>query len=208
MRLAEAGDYEEALDMSRRCIELCDAQSLPYWKGWAMVGEGAALLGLEQPERAEARLTEAAAHLATTGTGIDIGYVRAWRATALAELGRYDEARRDADGGRDHCFQSGQQLALPRLAYARGLVELLDDGADASAAEQWFGTALAEAHARGLRMDELRAATALARLRQQHGKPQAARELLVPIYGWFTEGFDCVGLKDAKALLDQLGTGR
>ena len=208
MRLADAGDYEEALAMSRRCIELCDAQSLPYWKGWAMVGEGAALLGLGQPERAELRLTEAAAQLATTGTGIDIGYLRAWRAIALAQLGRYDEARREADGGRDQCLQSGQQLALPRLAYARGVVELLDHGADESAAEQWFGIALAEAHARGLRMDELRAATALARLWQQQGKPQAARELLMPIYGWFTEGFDCAGLKDAKALLDQLDTGR
>ena len=208
MRLADAGDYEEALDMSRRCIELCDAQSLPYWKGWAMVGEGAALLGLGQPERAQARLAEAAARLAITGTRMDIGYLRAWRAIALAELGRYDEARREADQGRDQCLQSGQQPALPRLAYARGAVELLDHGADESAAEQWFGTALAEAHARGLRMDELRAATALARLWQQQGKPQAARELLVPIYGWFTEGFDCAGLKDAKALLDQLDTGR
>jgi len=208
MRLADLGDYEEALDMSRRCIELCDAQSLPYWKGWAMVGEGAALLGLGQPERAEVRLTEAAAQLATTGTRIDSGYLRAWRAIALAQLGRYDEARREADGGRDLCLQSGQQLALPRLAYARGVVELLDHGADEGAAEQWFGTALAEAHARGLRMDELCAATALARLWQQQGKPQAARELLLPIYGWFSEGFDCAGLKDAKALLDQLGTGR
>ena len=208
IRLADAGDYEEALDMSRRCIELCDAQSLPYWKAWAMVGEGAALLGLGQPERAEARLAEASARLAATGTRIDIGYLRAWRAIALAQLGRYDEARREADGGRDQCLQSGQQVALPRLACARGVVELLDHGADESAAEQWLGTALAEAHARGLRMDELRAATALARLWQQQGKPQAARELLVPIYGWFTEGFDCAGLKDAKALLDQLDTGR
>ena len=208
MRLADAGDYEEALDMSRRCIELCDAQSLPYWRGWALVGEGAALLGLGQPERAEVRLAEAAAQLATTGTRIDLGYLRSWRAIALAQLGRYDEARREADGGRDQCLQSGQQLALPRLAYARGVVELLDHGADEGAAEQWFGTALAEAHARGLRMDELRAATTLARLWQQQGKPQAARELLVPIYGWFTEGFDCADLKDAKALLDQLDTGR
>ena len=208
MRLADAGDYEEALDMSRRCIELCDAQSLPYWKGWAMVGEGAALLGLGQPERAEVRLAEAAAQLATTGTRIDIGYLRAWRAIALAQLGRHDEARREAAGGRELCLQSGQQLALPRLAHARGVVELLDPGADEGAAEQWFGTALAEAHARGLRMDELRAATALARLWQQQGKPHEARELLGPLYGWFTEGFDCADLKDARALLDALQAGR
>ena len=51
---------------------------------------------------------------------------------------------------------------------------------------------------------ELRAATSLARLWQQQGKRQEARDLLAPVYGWFTEGFDTADLKDAKALLDEL----
>jgi predicted ATPase len=51
---------------------------------------------------------------------------------------------------------------------------------------------------------ELRAATSLARLWQRQGKRAAAHELLAPIYGWFTEGFDTVDLQDAKALLDAL----
>ena len=50
---------------------------------------------------------------------------------------------------------------------------------------------------------ELRAATSLARLWRDQGKPAAARDLLAPIYGWFTEGFDTADLKDAKALLDR-----
>jgi predicted ATPase len=52
---------------------------------------------------------------------------------------------------------------------------------------------------------ELRAATSLARLWQSQGKRQEAYELLAPVYGWFTEGFDTADLKDAKALLQELG---
>jgi predicted ATPase len=51
---------------------------------------------------------------------------------------------------------------------------------------------------------ELRAAMSLARLWSDHGKRQQARDLLVPVYGWFTEGFDTTDLKQAKALLDEL----
>jgi len=50
----------------------------------------------------------------------------------------------------------------------------------------------------------LRAATSLARLWRDHGNRQQARELLAPVYGWFTEGFDTADLKQAKALLDEL----
>jgi predicted ATPase len=53
---------------------------------------------------------------------------------------------------------------------------------------------------------ELRAAMSMARLWRDQGKPQQARELLAPVYRWFTEGFDTRDLKDAKALLEQLAS--
>ena len=52
---------------------------------------------------------------------------------------------------------------------------------------------------------ELRGAMSLARLRRQQGRPHEAAALLAPILGWFTEGFDTPDLKDAKALLEELG---
>jgi predicted ATPase len=52
---------------------------------------------------------------------------------------------------------------------------------------------------------ELRAAVSLSRLWQQHGKRDEARELLAPLYGWFTEGFDTADLQEAKTLLEELG---
>jgi predicted ATPase len=56
-----------------------------------------------------------------------------------------------------------------------------------------------------LKLWELRAAASLARLRRDQGRHAEGRDLLAPVYGWFTEGFDTVDLKAAKALLDELG---
>ena len=71
-------------------------------------------------------------------------------------------------------------------------------------AEMYFERALVVAHAQRAKSWELRAAMSLARLWRDQGKRDEARDLLAPIYGWFTEGFETMDLKDAKALLDEL----
>jgi predicted ATPase len=73
-----------------------------------------------------------------------------------------------------------------------------------AAAEDSYRHALAVARRQSAKFWELRAALDLARLWRDQGRPQQARELLAPVYGWFTEGFDTLDLKDAKALLDEL----
>ena len=93
---------------------------------------------------------------------------------------------------------------MPWSLHARGIAELLDPYAEEGAAEQWFNAAIAEARSHDNRLMELRAANSLAGLWQSQGKRHEARELLAPIFGWFTEGFDTQDLKDAKALLDEL----
>jgi predicted ATPase len=75
---------------------------------------------------------------------------------------------------------------------------------DAPQAEAYFQQALAIARHQQAKSLELRAAMSLSRLWQGQGKHDAARELLAPIYGWFTEGFDTADLQEAKALLDEL----
>ena len=75
---------------------------------------------------------------------------------------------------------------------------------DPAKAEKSFRTALAVAREQGTRGYELRAATSLAQLWSEQGRRGEARDLLAPVYGWFTEGFDTQDLKEAKALLDQL----
>ena len=75
---------------------------------------------------------------------------------------------------------------------------------DPAKAEDSFRTALAIAREQGTRGYELRAAASLARLRRDQSRRAEAHDLLAPVYGWFTEGFDTQDLKEAKALLEEL----
>ena len=77
---------------------------------------------------------------------------------------------------------------------------------DAVKAEEYFERALAVAREQQAKSWELRAAMTLARLWRSQGKVQQARELLAPVYGWFTEGFDTRDLKEANALLEELAS--
>ena len=77
---------------------------------------------------------------------------------------------------------------------------------DATKAEQHFADALTIARQQQAKSLELRAAKSLASLWRDQGKVQQARELLAPVYGWFTEGFDTRDLKEAKALLEELAS--
>jgi predicted ATPase len=87
-----------------------------------------------------------------------------------------------------------------------GEIALLSPNPDTAGAQGYFEHALAVARRQTAKSWELRAATSMARLWRDQGKPQQAREVLAPAYGWFTEGFDTLDLKRAKRLLDELHT--
>jgi predicted ATPase len=85
-----------------------------------------------------------------------------------------------------------------------GEIALRSPEPDAAKAEAYFERALAVARQQQAKSLELRAATSMARLWRDRGKRDEARDLLAPIYGWFTEGFETLDLKEAKALIDAL----
>src|SRR6202043_1998356 len=85
-----------------------------------------------------------------------------------------------------------------------GEIALKSPQSDSAKAETYFEQALAVARAQQAKSWELRAAMSMARLWRDQGKRDDARNLLAPVYGWFTEGFDTLDLKEAKALLDAL----
>ena len=87
----------------------------------------------------------------------------------------------------------------------RGVLLLRQSGTPPAEAEAWFRRALDVARRQEAKSLELRAAMSLSRLWQQQGKCAEARDLLAPIYGWFTEGFDTADLQEAKTLLEELG---
>src|ERR1700687_2088044 len=85
-----------------------------------------------------------------------------------------------------------------------GELALIGAKPDAAKAEAYFERAMAVARKQQAKSWELRGAMSMARLWRDQGKPKQAREILAPVYGWFTEGFDTRDLQEAKALLDEL----
>jgi predicted ATPase len=87
-----------------------------------------------------------------------------------------------------------------------GEIALKSPELDTAKAEAYFEQALAIARQQQAKSWELRAAMSVARLWHDQGKVQQARDLLAPVYGWFTEGFDTLDLMEAKALLEELAS--
>jgi predicted ATPase len=85
-----------------------------------------------------------------------------------------------------------------------GEIALRSPERDVAKADAYFECALSVARQQQAKSWELRAATSLARLWRDQGKRNEALDLLTPVYGWFTEGFDTRDLREAKALLDEL----
>ena len=90
------------------------------------------------------------------------------------------------------------------IHHTAGEIALMLPERDAGKAQAYFERALAVARKQQAKSWELRAATSMARLWRDQGKRDEARDLLAPVYGWSTEGFDRLDLKEAKALLDEL----
>jgi predicted ATPase len=86
----------------------------------------------------------------------------------------------------------------------RGVLLLRQPGTPQAEAKDWLQRALDVARRQEAKSLELRAAMSLSRLWQQQGKQAEARELLAPVYAWFTEGFDTADLQEAKTLLEAL----
>jgi predicted ATPase len=183
-----------------RTLALAEKFDLPFFRWWGRYIMGwAKVQGPALPEGL-ALMEEAFPHIATEQHYKFFG-------AALAE------ARLDAGGVTDalalvdHAVNTGEGpasgLYVPEIHRLRG-VFLRSLGSPAEEIESALRTALEIAEEQGAFLLKLRAATSLARLWSDQGKVHQARELLAPVYGWFTEGFDTRDLKEAKALLDVL----
>ena len=125
-------------------------------------------------------------------------------ANAHAQLGQIDDAWRcigEAISTIEATKERWFEVEANRIA---GEIALMSPEPDAAKAEVYFERALAIARQQQAKSWELRAAMSMARLWREQGKRDEARNLLAPVYGWFTEGFDTLELKEAKALLEEL----
>ena len=125
-------------------------------------------------------------------------------ALAYAELGKLDDAWRRMCEALTLVEATKERWCEAEVNRIAGEIALKSPEPDAAKAEAYFEHALSVARKQQAKSWELRAAMSLARLWRDQGKVQQARELLAPVYGWFTEGFDTLDLKEAKALLNEL----
>jgi len=174
---------------------------------WELVGE--ILLGwqeaLQEPSVARGlqRMRQGIERLRAAGSNVWLPAYLLLLADVESRQGTQDEALRLLDEAEALIETQGQPICEAEIHRLRAAV-LLERRAAESLAEAGYVHALSIAQRQGARFWELRAAVSLARLWRDQGKRSAARDLLAPIYGWFTEGFDAPDLKDAKALLNEL----
>jgi predicted ATPase len=125
-------------------------------------------------------------------------------AEACGQAGQSAEGLRVLEEALEAVQTKEENLYESEVYRLKGELLLQQSAAQQGEAEGHMQQALAVARHQQAKSLELRAATSLARLWQQQGKRQEAYDLLAPIYGWFTEGFDTADLQDAKALLEEL----
>ena len=200
------GNYVAASAQADELIALADKKGALFWKAAGMMQRGVVLALTGKASNAIQTITAAIAARRSSGSTLGLPWQLSCLARAYAELDHWDDARRcigealtAAETTKERCFEAD----IHRTA---GEIILLSPDPDTTKAETYFDRALAVARQQQAKSLELRAATSLARLWRDQGKVQQARELLAPVYGWFTEGFDTRDLNEAKALLEELGT--
>jgi predicted ATPase len=192
-------EWPEALRAAEAALALSDELGIPTWTHMNAVMRGWALVALGD---AEAGLAQIRCSMGSDAPRWGFATVHAFYAEALHLAGRTEEALAILDDALPLMERRGEGLWQANAMALRG--DLLLARGLLSDAEVWYRAGLELARAQSARMWELRAATRLARLWQGQRKTVEARELLAPIYGWFTEGFDTHDLKEAKALLEEL----
>jgi predicted ATPase len=145
------------------------------------------------------------AELASTGTTLLAPFFASCLARSLAACHQIDEARWAIQQAIVESDRTGQRFCDSELWRVRGELFLHGRQPDAAEAARSFERALFMARARGCRLWELRAATSLARLQADQGRRAEACDLLAPVCRWFTEGLEAADVRDARALLDELG---
>ena len=193
------GNYATASEFASELVVLADKTGASlFWKGFGMMNQGSVLALTGKASDAVHMITSGLTAFRSTGSR---NFTPLWvshLARAYAELGKFDDAWRcigEATTAVETTKEKWFEADIHRIA---GEIALLAPQPDAARAEAYFEHALAVARDQHVKSLELRAAMGMARLRRDQGKRGEALNLLAPIYGWFTEGFDTLDLKNLK----------
>ena len=202
--LVGCGSYELANAQLDELIALADEKGASYWKAIGMLFRGNLYALTGNASGAVQMITTGITAFRSTGARLHEPAWLSYLAIAHTILGEFDDARRRIGEAMTSVETRKEKLWEAEVNRTAGEIALLSPQMDAAKAQAYFERALAVARQQQAKSWELRAAMSLARLWRDQGKPQQARELLGPVHGWFTEGFDTRDLKEAKALLEEL----
>jgi predicted ATPase len=174
------------------------------WKAYGIISQGCVLANSGQSSKAVERITSALKVFQSTRSTLFVSSCLLYLAKAHAQLNQFNESGRYIDETIKAVQTNKEWWCEAAVHRVAGEISLLEPKPDFVKARRHFEEALAVARQQQAKSWELRAAMSLARLWRSQGKVQQAHELLAPVYGWFTEGFDTRDLKEAKALLEQL----
>jgi class 3 adenylate cyclase/predicted ATPase len=198
-----ARDWEAALAPTEALVALSIEHGFVHYSAMGDLYRGGALAELGQAREGFALCEEALAALGPEGANVST-LILGLQAEVHHKSGEPEEALRLLAKAINRARRTGECYFEAELRRLRGEALLSLQESHAAEAESCFQHALAVAHGQSAKMWGLRAATSLARLWRDQGRRAEACDLLAPVYGWFTEGFDTADLKEAKALLDQL----
>jgi predicted ATPase len=198
------GKYTAAKPLFGELVALAESKSAEHWKPLGMLQRGCELALSGNPADAVHAFKDGIS--AYQAIGATLILVQEWPrlARAYADLGRFDEAWRSIREGTSLIETTGETWCEAEVYRVAGEIALKSPEHDVAKATAYFERALTVARRQQAKSWELRTAMSMARLWRDQGKRDEARDLLAPVYGWFTEGFDTLDLKEAKKLLDEL----
>jgi predicted ATPase len=202
--LIQCANYATANIQLDEIIGLAGEKGALYWKAQGMLEQGWLFALTGKASDAVHKITSGLAEWRSTGSTLLMPFNLSCLARAYAELGKFDDAWRCIGEAMTTAETTHERLWQAEIHCMAGEIALLAPDPDAAKAEAYFERALEVARGQQAKSWELRAAMRMARLWRYQGKRDEARDLLAPIYGWFTEGFDTRDLKEAKALLGEL----
>jgi class 3 adenylate cyclase/predicted ATPase len=198
------GDYARAAALAQELCALADEKDLPFWKINGSLYKGSLFALTGNASKAVQLIASGITAVRPTGVTAWMPRWLSYLAIAHTDLDQIDDAWRcigEAISTTEATKERWFEAETNRIA---GEIALKSRPPDAMKAEGYFERALATSRKQQAKSWELRAAMSFARFWRDQGKVQQARELLAPVYGWFTEGFDTRDLKEAKALLGEL----
>ena len=195
---------EQTLQRAEKVIALSTEHGFPMFQLLAMMVRGWCLASLGQPEVGIAQLQQGVSFWRSSGAEVGVPFMLTLLAEAYGKAGQPEEGLKQLVEAELSMQIRNERVYETELRRMRG--ELLVSVRDFAVAEASFREAIAVAQRQSAKLFELRAAMSMARLWRDQGKRVEARELLAPVYGWFTEGLDTRDLKGAKALLEELAS--